>query len=206
LPELYVHFGCAFCAPPDWLNFDNSPTLRFERIPLIGTLYTKNATRFPQNVRFGDIVRGLPVPDGSCRGVYCSHVLDCLCFDDAAIALRNTRKMMAPGGIFRLVVEDCSRFMREYLADSSSAAAPRFMQATGLGRKSPSGMSDIVKGAFGRSYRQWIWDFPSLAHELEIAGFKDIRPALFGDSADSRFSSVEDKGRWDGAVGIECRA
>src|SRR5882724_7131927 len=32
----YVHYGCLFCAPESWLNFDASPTLRFERIPILG--------------------------------------------------------------------------------------------------------------------------------------------------------------------------
>jgi hypothetical protein len=33
-----------------WINVDSSPTLYFERIPVIGKLYTKNEKRFPENV------------------------------------------------------------------------------------------------------------------------------------------------------------
>ncbi|MCP5113600.1 MAG: hypothetical protein GY953_22435, partial [bacterium] len=51
---LYVHYGCHFTAPDGWLNFDASPTLRFERFPILGRLYTKNESRFPPNVRYGD--------------------------------------------------------------------------------------------------------------------------------------------------------
>jgi SAM-dependent methyltransferase len=206
LTERYVQYGCGFCAPADWLNFDASPTLCFERIPLIGALYTKNATRFPANARYGDILRGLPVPDGSCRGVYSSHMLDYLCFEDAKTALRNTRRLVAPGGIFRLVVEDCRRFMRDYLADSSPDAAPRFMQETGWGREKPRGIGEFVRDYLGHPYRLWMWDYPSLSRELAAAGFRAIRPAVFGDCEDPHFATVENKGRWDGAIGIECRA
>jgi hypothetical protein len=30
----YVQYGCGYSAPNSWVNFDASPTLRFERIPI----------------------------------------------------------------------------------------------------------------------------------------------------------------------------
>jgi len=203
---LYVHYGCGFCAPDDWLNFDCSPTARFERIPVLGRLYTKNAKRFPVNIRYGDIVRGLPVPDASCQAVYSSHVLDTLCFKDGKVALRNTRKILTPGGIFRVVVEDCSRFMTDYLANSSPDAALRFMETIDFGRMNPRTINDFLKEYFGHPCRLWMWDFPSLSHNLKDAGFHSIRRAAFGDCDDPHFASVEEKGRWDDAIGVECRA
>ena len=69
--ELYVQYGCGWAsASKGWQNFDVSPTLRFERIPLIGKLYTKNNNRFPPNVLYGDIVKGLPVKESSAEAVY----------------------------------------------------------------------------------------------------------------------------------------
>ena len=59
--KLRVQFGCGFTAPETWLNFDASPTLRVERLPLVSRLYTKNEQRFPPNVEYGDIVKGLPL-------------------------------------------------------------------------------------------------------------------------------------------------
>ena len=56
-------------APSDFDNFDVSPTLRFERIPIFGALYTKNSTRFPANVKYGNIAYGLNgVDDYYCLG------------------------------------------------------------------------------------------------------------------------------------------
>ena len=104
--DAYVQYGCGFCAPATWRNFDASPTLRFERIPVIGSLYSRNASRFPDNVEYGDIVRGLPVANGSCRAVYCSHVLEHLSLDEFRRALRNTRAVLQDGAIFRLVMPD----------------------------------------------------------------------------------------------------
>ncbi|HEX6859864.1 MAG TPA: hypothetical protein VF138_06660, partial [Caulobacteraceae bacterium] len=63
-PKLYVQYGCGLSAPDGWLNFDASPTLRLQRLPLVGRLLTRGRVRFPEAVRYGDITRGLPLADG----------------------------------------------------------------------------------------------------------------------------------------------
>src|ERR1700676_1642106 len=85
----YVQYGCGWVAPEEWTNFDASLTLKWERIPILGR-YTKNARHFPANVRFGDIVRGLPLGEESCRGVYASHVLEHFTLEDFHDALENS--------------------------------------------------------------------------------------------------------------------
>ena len=201
----YVQYGCGWSAPEGWSNFDASPTLRFERLPLIGNLYTRNAARFPPNVRYGDIVKGLPVPDDSCRGVYCSHVLEHLALEDFRTALRNTRRILQPGGLFRLVVPDLEQAARHYLADASPEAASNFIRGTCLGRETrPRDLRGLAVSWLGNSNHLWMWDHKALAAELAAAGFAGIRRAEFGDCADPMFARVEEKERWDYAVGIEC--
>src|SRR4051812_43659884 len=105
-PE-YVQYGCGLSAPESWRNFDASPTLRLQRLPVVGRrLHGGGLPLFPSNVEYGDIVRGLPVSPGSCRGVYCSHVLEHLALADFRTALRNTRAILRDGGIFRFVLPD----------------------------------------------------------------------------------------------------
>src|SRR5437764_12318320 len=111
---VYVQFGCGHCAPPGWLHFDASPTLRLERLPLVGRLVRRNAGRFPAAVRYGDIVRGLPLPDGSCAGLYGSHVLEHLALADLRAALANCHRLLRPGGVLRVVVPDLENCVRIY--------------------------------------------------------------------------------------------
>jgi len=146
LKDLYVQCGCGFSAPESWTNFDASPTLRFERLPLVGGLYTKNSRRFPDNVRYGDIVKGLPVPAKSCQAVYCSHILEHLSYRDFVTALQNTKRILKDHGIFRLVVPDLRHCAQQYIADPSGDAAMRFMIATGLGvESSPKNLLQTMK-------------------------------------------------------------
>jgi hypothetical protein len=44
-----------------------------------------------------------------------------------------------------------------------------------------------------------------MAGELEAAGFTAVRRALFRDNPDPRFQEVEDIGRWENCLGVECK-
>jgi SAM-dependent methyltransferase len=204
----YVQYGCGLSAPPGWLNYDFSPTLRLQRLPLIGPFFKRGPTVFPKEVRFGDIVAGLPLPDGVADGVYASHVLEHLALEDFWKALRNTNRLLKPGGIFRLVVPDLEIRARTYLEkidngidDSNSW----FMAASNLGaRRRERGAAGFVRSAFGNSAHLWMWDERSMQSALEKSGFIDVRRCRFNDSGDKSFLLVEDRGRFrDAQSGID---
>jgi len=198
---LYVQYGCGTCAPRTWTNFDASARLRLERSVILGLFVRAAAGRlFPANVRFGDIVRGLPVADGSAAAVFCSHVLEHLARDDLPIALRNTLRILVPGGTFRLVVPDLQWRAARYLAAAAkeeAAAADEFMGVCNFRvRRRPKTLLAAGRAAFGRSEHLWMYDFAALKSQLEQAGFVGIRRCEYGDAADPSFAMVEDKSRF----------
>lgn len=204
--DLYVQYGCGMSSHDGWINFDSSPTLRFERLPVIGKLYTKNNSRFPLNVRYGDIVKGLPLQNESCAVVYCSHVLEHLSLDDFRTALKNTFKVLKPYGVFRLVVPDLEVLAKKYVESQEQDAASQFVKTSMLGRENRQRtLPGFIKDWLGGGHHLWMWDFKGLTQELKAAGFIDIRKAAFNDSADLKFKEVEEPSRFEDAVCIECR-
>ncbi|MEO1207577.1 MAG: methyltransferase domain-containing protein [Pseudomonadota bacterium] len=200
---VYLQYGCGFSVGKDWLNFDSSPTLRIERLPLIGRMLGRvsgNVQRFPDAVRYGDIVKGLPIQESSVRGVYASHVLEHLALDDFRKALRHTLKILEPGGVFRLIVPDLEERARRYVhqaSEGSSEASGTFMRTCYLGlEQRPSSVFGQVRAAIGGSAHLWMWDEASMTHELKSAGFTSVRRCEFGDADDVMFSQVEDAGRF----------
>ena len=170
---VYVQYGCGWDAPAGWLNFDASPTLRVERLPLFGlrlsAVLKGNAAPFPANVQYGDIVRGLPLSKRSCKGIYCSHVLEHLCLDDFRKALINSQALLQSDGVFRLVVPDLAFYVRQYCKNSGPDSAPEFIRATGLGERSRSrGAKGIVQELMGNSRHRWMWDYPSLERSVSM--------------------------------------
>ena len=208
--DLYVQYGCGWDAPAGWLNFDASYTLRVERVPLMGKWLSRwlkgNPELFPPGVRYGDVVRGLPLADGACVGVYCSHVLEHLSLEECRAALRETRRLLRPQGVFRLVLPDLAQMVSAYREDSDAQAAVRFMDACGMAeRVVPRSAVRRVLLAFSRARHRWLWDYPALQAELEAAGFGEVRRARLGDSVDPAFAAVERAERWEGCLGVECQ-
>lgn len=201
-----VQYGCGLSAPENWINFDASPTLRLQKIPLVGRMVKK--VIFPPAVRYGDILKGLPgIEQGSCDAVYCSHVLEHLSYNDCKRALANTYKILKPSGYFRCVLPDLQTCINDYLNNKKlkpEIAAVEFMKSTLLGfEERPAGLKQKFISLFGNSHHLWMWDKDSLIAALKQVGFSNIRVCSFNDSEDRNFILVEDAGRFQGAFALE---
>jgi SAM-dependent methyltransferase len=209
MQPIYAQYGCGLCAPDTWLNFDSSPTLRLQKTPVLNILLRRRLNViFPDNVKYGDIVTGLPLPDNSLDGIYCSHVLEHLSLEDCRTALRNTYRLLKPGGIFRCVLPDLEYGARKYLAaldKGDKEAAHEFIEIdTMLGLKTrPRSIGGRLAHAWGNSKHLWLWDYPSLASELARTGFTKIRRCDFNDGPEI-FKAVELEGRFINCLAIEC--
>lgn len=201
--EVRVHYGCGPTVGKSWLNFDVSPMLRVERLPLIGPVLHKLAgggMSFPREVRYGNIINGPLVQEGSAKAVYASHVLEHLSLGDARVALANTYRMLAPGGVLRLIVPDLRTRAELYLqqvAAGDPEAASNFMRYSVLGMEErPRGMIRLIRRTFSGTSHLWMWDRISMRAELERAGFVSIRECQFGDADDPAFAELEDRTRF----------
>ena len=136
----------------------------------------------------------------SADGIYASHVLEHLSHTDCVIAIRNTFRMLKPGGLFRLVVPDLEGRARKYLellASGDARANSWFMRSAGLGlERRHHGLAALARTMFGNSAHLWMWDERSMAEALRRAGFVDVRRCRLHDCADLAFRGVEDSARF----------
>ena len=204
-----IHIGCGMNAPHSFENFDASPTLRFERLPIIGKLYTKNATRFPENAKYGNIVNGVDVGKNSADAVYCSHVLEHLSKEEFYIALKNIYSYLKVGGVFRMIMPDLHSYAKQYLNDYSEQlddSSIKFMNSTLLGieEERKRGLLYILKNGLSNSRHIWLWDDNSTKKALEDIGFKSINKCSFQESSVDYFNDIEQEGSFNNAFCLEC--
>lgn len=220
--NLKVQIGCGLCLPEGWLNFDSTPTLLVSRLPFArplsglamncgvapeGSKYrqTLNNLRFTR-ARYGDITRGLPLPSGSVRQLYASHVIEHLPLAATRQALRECHRLLAPTGVFRLVVPNLRHLVQCYLqqsdVDLNPQAAIRFCLESGLGSECWGPVWSRLRG----DRHHLMHDSASLAQLLYEAGFSDVNATKYGESQ-LDFSDVEDPERWRDPIniGFECR-
>lgn len=200
-----VQFGCGLSCPEGWLNYDSSPRLFLQRLPVVGRWMPKGPFgAFPMQVRYGDIVKGLPLREGSVRLLYCSHVLEHLSLQDLRRALQNSHRLLATNGVFRLVLPDLEFMVTEYITSRASTRGQTFIRATLMGMEERArGVKGVIESLLGNTRHLWLWDYAGLAEELQRAGFRNIRRVSFGDCRSVEFAAVEDPDRWLNALGIE---
>ena len=169
-----VNVGCGMTPTPEWLNFDNSWSVRLARTPvgrcLPGRASFVQAVR-RNNIRYADALR-LPIGDGAARIVYSSHMLEHLDRDEAMTFLKEAFRVLASRGSIRLVVPDLAKAIADYRrhGDADGLIAGLLMsrpKARTLGGK-------LRQAIVGFRDHRWMYDADSLIRLVSGAGFRDV--------------------------------
>jgi len=100
---------------------------------------------------------------------------------------------------------DLEYHVGSYMFQEDPSACITFMERTALGKITRDRrVRGLLREWIGNSRHLWMWDFKGVASELHKEGFRNIRRAHFGDSADWRFFDVEEAGQWEDSLGVEC--
>jgi predicted SAM-dependent methyltransferase len=128
-----------------------------------------------KNVHFLiDISRVLPFPDESFDGAFCEHVLEHFSLDDGLKISREIKRILRPGGVFRVVVPDAEYVVRMYLEKPRDLIAYR-----GSGKAGETAM-ETVNTFFRQRYdHQFLYDWPTMEKMLLKAGFDKVARARF---------------------------
>jgi predicted SAM-dependent methyltransferase len=208
-----LHLGCGLTAPAEWVNVDGSWNAWFAKRPRLRRALSavrlvprsQTAVDWPTNVQRADLRGRLPFPDASFDAVFSSHTLEHLHRSEAVRLLRESYRVLKPGGRVRGVVPDLRAIVEEYLG-TRTLAEPR--HADDRARQ----MCDRLlmrperaphRGAAYAVYsnltdfhsHKWMYDGDSLVKLFEEAGFLDCRVRGFRESNIPHIDKVESPGR-----------
>ena len=210
----HLHLGCGLTAPDDWLNVDGSWQVTLARRPWIKKLLvatrllppSQAAIPWSPNVVRLNLNRPLPFPDGAFKVIYSSHLLEHLYHDQARMLLQECHRVLAPGGICRVVVPDLRAIVDHYLRlkeQGNPGAADRFMEMLMVHERSPK------PGFLGWFYRltgfhthKWMYDAESLSTLMVLAGFEKVSQLRACQSDILRIKEVENPKRIDDGEGV----
>lgn len=170
---LCVNIGCGVDAPDGWYNIDNSPTIWLSRVPFGRRLFRTPA--WPPTVRRRNVLRGLPFSDASVDFIYSSHAFEHFLYTQALALTKECFRVLKSGGVLRIVVPDLSRFVSDYLTDSSPMASHRFVDRLGLRHT----WQDLLHPG---SHHCQMFDKRSLLSLFREGGFADAHVSQFGQS------------------------
>lgn len=139
---------------------------------------------------WGDIVvnfqgfKFLPLEDQCCLGVYGSHVFEHMSLFKTPLVFKEIHRVLKKGGVFRLVLPDVEKSMREYLAKNNEfplfkRRQERIKTMYGIDYTLFECMRDDFISRSGQHDRlgedalahQNAWDFETICAHLQNAGF-----------------------------------
>lgn len=199
MTKKYLQFGCGSSNPESFLNYDSSFNLYLQRS--FFRFFWSHKVKYPDDVMFGDVVKGLPVAPGSIKGIYSSHVLEHLSYSDCQKAIKNSFTYLEKGGIFRCVLPNLEAQIQSYLSmkqRNDKDAANKFMRFTFLGYEDrPNTLRSLMRWYLATDRHFWMWDYDSLSTELLKAGFTSVKRSAYNMSADPVFNTAEDPSRFE---------
>lgn len=211
-----LNLGCGLLTSPDWVNVDGSWNARLAKHPFLRRMLStlrilppgKSEIPWDSTVFLHDVRKPLPFPDGSASAVYASHVLEHLYFEEGRQLVQESFRVLAGGGVLRVVVPDLHAIVREYLGDlpfgqlstemEALRPADRFNQRLLMRWPTPSS-SNIIYRIYDSwqdfHSHKWMYDSDSLMALLRWAGFVEVQQMECHVSRIGGIQAVEDPSR-----------
>lgn len=133
-----------------------------------------------------DFSRPLPFPDESFDGVFCEHVLEHFSLEDGQRLAGECRRILRPGGCFRIVVPDAELVLRRYFN-----APNELIEWRGEGGETAM---EVVNSYFRQRYEhQFLYDWPTMKKVLSCAEFGKVERVSFDHGRICQAIALDDK-------------
>jgi predicted SAM-dependent methyltransferase len=143
---------------------------------------------------FLDAMKPFPIPDNSLNYIYAEQVIEHVPFAGGMIMLRESHRVLVPGGKLRLATPDLRQLVALFDQDDTEAER-RFMSAQlkreNLSVKEPERPLFTMNMYFHAWGHQFLYDRQTLQSALESVGFRDVRFLRHSESDDPELRNVE---------------
>jgi predicted SAM-dependent methyltransferase len=154
---------------PGWLNTDYTPIA---------------------GQAFLDATAPFPLPDQSFDYVFSEHVIEHFNYWEGLDMLRESYRIMRPGGRIRVVTPNLSQLVRLF-ENADDPYIQRKLQAVNYWPKTPDNAGLILNLELHDWGHQFVYSATLLGDSLKRAGFRNIRQYQVGESDDPSLVNVE---------------
>ena len=174
-----VNLGCGLAVAPGWFNVDGSLNALIAGMPrAVHKLVYRHtgASRYYAQAEYlallqcgtfihHDLQYGIPLHDATADFVYSSHFLEHMSRVDALHLLRESFRVLKPGGVVRVVVPDLEYAVSLYAQGRKEDMLTQYF------------FVEDDDSYYAR--HKYMYDYESLAAQLLAIGFKDIQRQSF---------------------------
>jgi predicted SAM-dependent methyltransferase len=159
-----------------------------------------------------DSVEPYPFRDESFEWAFAEHFIEHLTVDETVGWLKEMKRLLKPGGLFRISTPDLRLFAAGYLAGDGEMYATHREQ---LGRlrmfreqEVPERPAWMLNQIFFMWGHKWIYDFEEVRHVAELAGWDpdQVQQHAFGEGSDPEVAALDLPMRRHESLYVELRA
>ncbi len=161
-----LHVGCGKMIVRGWLNMTYEPRERYGEIRnMDGSLWLNY-----------DVRKKLPFDDSSIQFIAGSHFIEHLDLNDGLDFFKEAFRVMKTNGIIRISCPDLGIYIHSYITKNQEFFNhPLIREAcTFKNAATPGGILAAKAYDSGGSHK-WFYDFETLKHSLEAAGFSHVK-------------------------------
>jgi SAM-dependent methyltransferase len=159
-----LNWGCGHRGVPGWINSDRKEGRGIDIS--------------------GDVLSGLPIPDGEMDYVVSIHALPEVAYTDLVPVLRELRRVLKPGGVLRLGLPDLIKGIRAYEEGDASYFLIPDDDARSLGAK-------LITQLVWYGYSRTLFTSDFIEEMLAKAGFTAIRHCDYGQTFSAHPGIIE---------------
>lgn len=179
-----LHIGCGNSLLPSWINTDIK-------------LYS-------DEVLYLDMTKPFPFVDASFEYVFAEHVCEHISFDDFLSALREILRVLQPGGIFRLAMPSLD-FLLDLYERPTLDINSQYIKwnndtfSSNTVKEIQFELQDLAVITFNNFIYNWghkfIYSTKMIENTLNMAGFKNIKKCVVGESTHKELNNLEQHGK-----------
>jgi len=218
-----VNLGCGLQTPSGWVNVDGSYNARLAKHPFLRralawlNLLPSDALNIPwsASIFIHDIRKPLPFADGSVAAIYASHVFEHLYREEAQRLVKESLRVLATGGVLRVVVPDLEAIIEEYTGKRPfgplTGEVARLCRADRLNQRLlmryptpsyPHLLRRVYDSWKDLHSHKWMYDAESLIALFEAGGFAEVRRREYLDSEIGDIGALEEQSRVLNGAGV----
>jgi len=161
-----LHVGCGLVLLKDWLNVLYEPRQEYGKIKDFDGCLRLNY----------NLLKPWPVDDNTMRFIAGSHFIEHLDLNAGIAFLKESFRVMKPGGVIRLSCPDLETYADNYVKrDAAFFRNAKIQEWCAFDQARTPGEILAAKAYDSGGSHRWFYDFESLKHILEQAGFRDAK-------------------------------
>ena len=189
--DRFINVGCGTHPINGWINYDFNVFIFFAKVSILRKVlnrlkYIPDGYKefmdqvIKGNIHFANAGKHIPERDNSVNVIYSSHMLEHLDREETDVFLSESKRVLVPDGIIRIVVPDFEKLIENYQKNKNPQ---KFIDDSCLSGEKPKALLKKIQYLIqGHGWHFCMYNQTSIIALFERHGFQNIKVIPSGET------------------------